>query len=587
MKTQSNVQIHCKFARFNFVITCALAIVGLTATAYGDESCLRLLNPKLSSSQQLASSDVVPSNNALTAQSQQYLRLVEYALERTTEMSAIQSLLQDIQVATLVPAPVNVFANQTSVMGAQLNQVVNRLDIGKNLASDWPAVQKQLQHIVNRFKEARTAREQNEGDTEWVRGKGFYEAHRILIHGEVSSTPKWQQIGNHWYLAVGSNDNNIYVLKFDKDARSQDEVLTVAGVYLTGDAIHSSPSWQQIGTQWYLAVGSRDNKIYVFKFDYTASIASEALTVAGEYSTGGSIASSPSWQQIGNDWFVAVGSSDGSVYVLKFDLNVTIGLAVSGVYQTHERMTSSPSWQQIDGNWYLAVGSWNNSLYVFKFDLNTGDSKKALIRAGQFVSGSSIYSSPRWQQIGSDWYLAVGSNDSKVYVLKINLEATNILSIAGAYLTGSRGQVGSSPSWQNIGNSWYLGVGSRNGKVYVLKFVRNPKYEKDALTVVGEYQTNAQVESSSPSWQQIENEWFLAVGSWDQKVYVFKFNEKREDSVSELTLVSEYRTNGWVDSSPSWQKIGSDWYLAIGSDDKNLHLIKFGKTVRRSEVGKE
>ncbi len=565
---------------FIFVFT---FVFGFGQISDADDGCAGFLKQSLASAMQASSSHGNSlSTSHLTAQGQQYLRLIEYALENATEISAKQSLLQNIQVATLVPAPINVFANQTSVAGVQLDQIVKRMDITKNLASDWSAVQARLRVILSRFAKEGAAREQSEGDTEWVRF--IDQAWKIFLREAVGSAPSWQQIGSDWYLAVSSADKSVYVLKFNPNAEQPKDVLTVAGQYSTGGAVYSSPSWQQIGHEWYLAAGSYDKKVYVLKFDTNNRSSKEALTVAGEFTTGDTVHSSPSWQQVENKWYLAVGSFDRFVYVLKFDLSIGAAgeaLTLAGKHLTGRTIASKPSWQQINGEWYLAVMSWDKKVYILKFAPNARNLSMSLTVVGEHLSGYAENSSPIWQQIGEDWYLALGSEFTFVYILKFQWntgDPSTALTSAGVYRIGRITY--STPSWKQIGGEWYLAIGSDDTKVYVLRFDRNIKNPEQALTLAGEYKTQGGIKTS-PSWQQISGEWYLAVGSVDKSMHILKFDANMKDAKEALSQVEEYPTDGWVDS-PSWQKIEDDWYLAVGSYDKHLHLIKFGKTVKRN-----
>ncbi len=280
-------------------------------------------------------------------------------------------------------------------------------------------------------------------------------------------------------MSVGSRDKKVYVFKFSLNARGKDKRLTVAGEFLTEGIVDSTPRWQQIRQDWYLAVGSDDYKIYVLKFDSTSTDVKQALTEAGAYFTDGDmVASSPHWQQIRDEWYLAVGA-DQKVYVLKFDPSASdlrVALTVPGEFLTGSYIRSSPSWQRIGDNWYLAVGSTDNKVYVLKFDSNVGKIKKALVVAGEYVTDDMVYSSPSWQKIESDWYLAVGSYDRKIYVLKFDLDAADsnqALTVADEYLTN--GDVFSSPRWQQIGGDRYLAVGSRDNHLHLLKFGKKLK----------------------------------------------------------------------------------------------------------------
>ncbi len=143
--------------RFNQIRAFVFAIVLVCAVgSYAEENCFKFL------SQALTSSD------GLTKQSQQYLRLIEYALEKTTENSEKQSLLQSIKMATLVPGPINVFRHQTGVLGAKLQQTVDRMGITQSLSADWARVQQRLKEILGRYVAQGEAREQSERETDWV-----------------------------------------------------------------------------------------------------------------------------------------------------------------------------------------------------------------------------------------------------------------------------------------------------------------------------------------------------------------------------------------------------------------------------------
>lgn len=568
------------FQILTFIVAMAVAF----DEARADEVCAGILKRSLSAGQLLTSSDGERSvKHQLTSQSQQYLRLIEYALEKTVDHAERQILLQSIQVATLVPAPINVFAQLTSVQGVALNQAAMKMDIVRKLSADWKRVQEKLKEILSLHGAETSAREQTTRETNWV--GVIDQAWKILLNGEVHSSPSWQQIGNEWYLAVGSFDFKMYVLKFDLSARDANQVLTIAGEYLIGDGIRSSPSWQQIGIDWYIAVGANDKKMYVLKFDSNVSDVVKALTVMDVHVTGKTVTSSPSWQQIGNEWYLAVGSFDGKIYVVKFDLSAREAyLVLTGVgeYDTGGSVSSSPSWQQIGNQWFLAVGaSTERKVSVLKFDSTAKDFSKALIVTGEYLTGEWVDSSPSWQQIENEWYLTVGSNDKKIYVLKFNLNAGDskrALTLAGEYLTG--GNVLSRPRWQQIGNEWFLAAGSFDKKVYVLKFDFNTSDSKSALKLAGEYLTGGLV-SSTPHWQQIESEWYLAIGSNDKKLYVLKFDSNASSVNGALAVTSEHLTGGLIYSSPRWQKIGNEWYLAVGSQDKSLHVLKFGKNLKR------
>lgn len=556
-----------------------VVVSALPDTALAADGCLGLLGTALSSSQQQLAT---ASQSSISKDAGTYLRLIEYALEKITENSEKQNLIKSLQVATLVPTPINVFANQTSTLGAQLSQNVDRLRIVQNMTSDWPMIQAQLRVILGKYLEKDTDREQAEHDTEWV--KVIDQSWKILLNSSVESNPSWQQIGGDWYLAVGSLDFKIYVVKLTVKATSAKQVLTIVAEYATLSEVRSSPSWQQIGNDWYLAVGSDDSKVHVLKFNRNSDDSKGWLTLAGEHHVGDWIRSSLSWQQIGGDWYLAVGSDAKKVHVFKFNQaakNLKTSLTVAGEFSTFNWVRTNPSWQQIGSEWYLAVGSNDEQVYVLHFDKDIKDVSQSLTVAGVYRTYGAVRSSPSWQLIGKEWYLAVGSADFHVYVLKFNKSAgdpVESLTVVGQYMTDNR--VSSSPSWQQIGGNWYLAVGSDDWHVYVLKFNSSSKKINDALTVAGGFATEFLVESS-PSWKQIADEWYLAVGSHDNSIYVLRFDSHVEDKEKALVVELQYMTGEWVFSSPSWQQVGNELYLAVGSNDRHLHLIKFRKKINK------
>jgi len=212
------------------------------------------------------------------------------------------------------------------------------------------------------------------------------------------------------YVYVGSQDGNLYALKFNSGA--------LLWKFTTGGAITSSPALDSSNVY----VGSSDGKLYAIN----ATTGQQVWA----FTTGGPIDSSP----VVSNGVVYVGSQDHKVYAV----NTTTGLQV-WAFTSGSAINSSPAVSTSA----VYVGSADGNLYAIK--ISNG------LQSWSFLTGGAIDSSPT---VSNSGLLYVGSTDDKVYA--INTTGT----LAWSATTG--GPIYSSPAVEQQ----TLYIGSSDGSLY-------------------------------------------------------------------------------------------------------------------------
>ncbi len=223
---------------------------------------------------------------------------------------------------------------------------------------------------------------------------------------ELSSTPA---VVNK-YVYVGSQDGNLYALKFNSGA--------LLWKFPTGGPILSSPALDSSNVY----VGSSDGNLYAINATTGQQVWS--------FTTGGPIDSSP----VISNGVVYVGSRDHKVYAV----NTATGLQV-WAFTTGGAVDSSPAVSTSA----VYIGSADGDLYAIK--ISTG------LQSWSFATGGAIDSSPT---VSNSGLLYVGSTDDKLYAIKTKG------SVVWSATTG--GPIYSSPAVEV--NTVY--IGSSDGSLY-------------------------------------------------------------------------------------------------------------------------
>jgi len=290
---------------------------------------------------------------------------------------------------------------------------------------------------------------------------------------------------------------------------------------------------------------------------YSSSMAPDARNLIWNYTTGGTVDSSPavvdgkvyvgSWDNnvyclnasdgkviwsYPTDYMVSSSPAvvDGKIYIGSYDDNVYCLNAQNGSliwkYTTGGNVESSPA--VVDGKVY--VGSWDNNVYC----LNASD-------------GLLIWSYPTndWVQSSSpavvDGKVYIGSSDDNVYCLN----ASDGLLIWKYDTHG--GWVFSSPAVAD--DRVYVGSGYNDKKIYCLN-------ASDG-SVVWEYATGSSV-SSSP----VIFDGKIYIGSFDYNVYCL--------NASDGLFIWKYVTGGRVSSSPA---VADGKVYVGGNDDQTVYCL--------------
>jgi outer membrane protein assembly factor BamB/beta-lactamase superfamily II metal-dependent hydrolase len=380
-------------------------------------------------------------------------------------------------------------------------------------------------------------------------------------------------------LAIGSRDNNIYVLVDPTPIPTVTPTITptpcvwvmfgyyarhtshspftgpaqpgLVWSYRTGHDVISSPAiWCSGGIKY---VGGLDNVFYALNSDGG---------LLWSYVTGDPIYSSPAVDHAGVVYF---GSLDNQFYALtsvgalKWSYTHPDGgtqghwLSSPVIYndikyvQSRRRLLAFNSDGSLKWNWLVqpapsgahysspAVGT-DGSIY---WGIGDGDKVYAVNSDGGFewsyLTGGTVKSSP---SVGAAGDVYVGSYDDNIYTL------TSAGALAWSYLT--TGDVLSSAA---IDDSENIYVGSGDNRLRVLN---------SAGALVWSYET-AQDIFSSPS---IDSEGKVYVGSEDKRVYVLNSNG---------SFAGDYPTLGQVRSSVA---IGSDSRVYVGSSDNNIYALE-------------
>ena len=308
---------------------------------------------------------------------------------------------------------------------------------------------------------------------------------------------------NGEYIAVGSWDDKIYLFGKDSD--------TPIWSYTTGDNVRSIAI---SANGEFIVAGSKDKKVYLFGKD--------SNTPLWSYTTGDGaypVATSADGE------YIAAGSYDGNIYFFNKDSSTPLWSYDTGgtVYMTDI---------SADGE-YIAVGSGNPNPKVYLFDK---DSNTPLWTCN---TGGAV----RWVAISEDGeYIAAGSNDDHKVRLFEKSSGTPLWSYtAGSYIY----------SVSISADGEYIAVGSDDDKVYL--------FDKDSNTPLWSYDTGDDVKAVAIS----ADGKYLAVGSNSYKVHLFEIDSS--------TPLRDYTTEGEV-----WRiDISADGgYFIAGSDDNKAYLFR-------------
>ncbi len=572
-------------------ICLSIALFASNAESAAD-GCTRLLGP-VSSTQNLT---MPAKESTVNKDVSAYLRLIQYGLEKLSSTEREQ-LLHGIRISLALPVPTNPFEHMVSPLGVQLKTAVARKEMLGQVSRDWNSTKEQLRQILDVHVGRQEERQQSEENKKWIGGV-IDGAWKILLNGEVRTSPVWQLIDGKWYVVVGAYDRvtysqKIHVLEFDPNESDSSLALKVVGELDNRGDKKLNPTWQQINGRWYIAVGVKHGNLSIFQFDPAETDKRTALSIVGEVRVHSAVELDPIWQQINGDWYIAM-SVSSTLYVLKFEvsqLDVAKSLRVIGRFEAQFQIHESPTWQQVGHRWYVSFATNEGRIYVLSFEHgNKGKTfvtvllskllnKASLNLAGVYLTDGRIFSKPAWRQIDGEWFVA-GSNDSKIYILKFHPDTksrTNAFEAVAELET--KDEVHTISSWHEINGKWYIDGTTRQNNFYIFQFDAQKSNQRSSLRIVSRYQTEY-FPTSKPVWQEIDGQWYIAIGSWSA-IMVLKYDPKITDQMGGLVVQSEYSTGRVIHSTPRWQQVQDEWYIAVGSDDLHLHLIKFGKKIRR------
>ncbi|MBW1886737.1 MAG: WD40 repeat domain-containing protein, partial [Deltaproteobacteria bacterium] len=210
-------------------------------------------------------------------------------------------------------------------------------------------------------------------------------------------TTDWMNYSGHRYLAVGTNNQRIEVYKYDISA----EMLVMLDMQVMLTDVNCV-DWLLVGGEIYLAAGCDDDlggeDIFVYQFDPIGNI---LTLVDNEYNDNDVY--SVDWLIFNGASYLAVGSDYGfdelKVYIFN---NVTKSLILVDINNMIGDIYSV-NWHIIDGEAYLAAGgsSTTREITVFKFE------SEQLITMDNYDFFGSVYS-VNWQIIDGQAYLAAG-----------------------------------------------------------------------------------------------------------------------------------------------------------------------------------
>ncbi len=391
-----------------------------------------------------------------------------------------------------------------------------------------------------------------------------YESWYANMTGDTAS-PQWSQQGSNTTLIGVGEPIKLYANWSDNinlnyawlSTNETGEWKNKSGVYgspidinLSASETWSNFTWQNTSTPAGTIVGWRIYANDSNSNENVTNIQSFTLNVTElwNFSTNGSIFSSPAIADINGDTFidVVIGSDDFNIYAL----NGTNGSKLWN-YSTEGAVGSSPSLANVTGSGddlEVIVGSFDNSVYVLN---GTNGSKIWNVSLGGYV-----WSSPAIDDVDNDNLLdiVIGSDNWTIYAFN----GTGGL----IWNFTAEDSIWSSPVIANITQDEFIEVifTSYDNNTYVLNGSNGSKiWNFSALNMI----------ESSPAVDDINNDNLLEVvfGSYDNKIYALNGTNGNE--------LWNFSTNDWVISSPVIANITGDNTLKIvvGSDDGTVYAL--------------
>ncbi|MFH1228924.1 MAG: PQQ-binding-like beta-propeller repeat protein [Candidatus Aenigmatarchaeota archaeon] len=384
-----------------------------------------------------------------------------------------------------------------------------------------------------------------------------------VVNVSDTSAPTWSQLGaNATVIGIGktiklfANWSDNYNLDYSWLSTNETGAWRnyTGGTYGSPYNINQSPaetwsnfSWNNASIPagsvvgWMIYANDSTENVNVTQLQYFIMNLSELWN----YTTGGSLFSSPAIADVNGDSFidVVIGSDDRNVYAI----NGSSGLKLWN-YTTDDAVGSSPSLADMVGGTGLevVVGSFDYNLYLLN---GTNGSK-----IWNYTTGGVVWSSPAIGDLNKDTYpeIAIGSDNGTLYSINRTGNMT--------WMFSAQNSIWSSPAVADINNDNNLEVvfTSYDGSVYAINGTNGSK--------IWNYTVSDMVESS-PAIADINNDGIKEVvfGSYDGRIYALKGTDG--------TQVWNFSTREWVISSPAIANISNSLKVIIGSDDGTIYAI--------------
>ncbi|MFH0922949.1 MAG: hypothetical protein V1811_02730, partial [Candidatus Micrarchaeota archaeon] len=245
---------------------------------------------------------------------------------------------------------------------------------------------------------------------------------------------------------------------------------------------NAGPSVFQIGTQWFMIAGRSDGNMS--GFDWTGSEWEANSTINASLPDIGSW-SKPSVFQIGTQWFMIAGRADGNMSGFDWNgtgwtQNATINASLPDI-----GTDSAPSVFQMGTQWLMIAGDYTNGNF-FGFDWNgTGWTQNATINASLPTVGTEA--TPSVFQKGTQWFMIAGTNGGTFF----GFDWTGHVWEQNSTINASLPDIGSTsaPSVFQMGTQWLMIAGRSDGNMSGFDWI-DPYFVQNAGPVVSTMAVN-------------------------------------------------------------------------------------------------
>lgn len=559
-------------------ITIILTLLFVDAFALADQGKSTECNALLSRSLEGAGADLKANSSGLSSNAVLYLRLIQHYLSKATNKA---ESLQTLSILATAPQAIDPFSISATgpdqMLRMQISQSIQSKDLLKKIIPEWAAIQSKIREVIAEIQQTETQRVTSQRETQNVfvlkETDSFKNPH-------FGTDPAWTRIGDTIYLAVGSDDEHLYLFKFVPTSGKL-QLLERIKIVTTRPP---TPSWQVIGDSVYLVVTTY-NQLSLYRLDWLG----EKLQFLDNYENIGYIAQSPSWQVLGTSVFIALGSNNGHVYVFEVDRKDE-KIHLKSKFPTKHSITTSITWQVVGKKAYLAVTS-GKKLHLFKFyeysfSVNLIFKKfkfsEWLLKLTDVYEFENEMEAPAsWQIIGESVFLATGSSkdtettpynpkNTNVHLFEVD-RLNDKLNLKDKYDTKNRVVV--APKWQTVGNKAYLAVGSLDAHLYLFEV---NQYDKK-LKLLDTHFLGAAVYLEA-AWTTVEDRVYLAQAlRFGESIELYEVDFRND----KLNHLSSIEIEGKIETNPQWQVVDDTSYLALGSKGRLVNVIQVFQSVNR------